>query len=1216
MTDRTAQFDVTFHNLAGGPTHTHIEAFLAVGDSVLYIAAPGNPAVVNELNLELSIDPWDKSSAALAPDGPAVLYLDFSGYLRPAEAANIGVDTSGWSIAPRDGTAIVEVSSRAPLTGKTADLTLTTIVVTGTGVTRPVIRLNDQTAASVEQLLVVQKSTPTDQPLDLKVTLEGPGLVPVGDDTLAQHFRVVLDAGSGLGALGGKLTVWFDTCPNDDAPGATDLGCYEQVAQTFGVTADPQIPVHWISQPDANGSTPPSWSFVADPSQELLPSGRAALTFSGNLPTLTPTRHENGEGLPNVYVHVTGVPGYLDKLAFALLTKTKPIREIDVTATAAARARSVHAQNPGLWAVDVTPLTGQALPPATVSMSVSVGEGVERLAHAPYGDPLGAEQRALDPVVLDSLSLPPWPAATKYVLEARDGNGTALERRGVAFAGFELAANAQLGGLVLERADLTGVHLESANLEGARLAGATLTNAHLNRAILTGADLTNATMTGADVTSADFDHVQLRGAKDVATMVSVPARIVDIAKIQTAGGTGSGVKLHGYDLTNTDLRGVDLRRCDLGTAKLAGTWLAGAKLGRADLRSATFSAQTDLTGADLGWTWLDKAVALDSAKGVEQAWINAWTLLTRGPTATDWAQPAKCDFRRMAVLGVDLSNLTLSGARFDRADLTEANLSRANVSGATFTGAVMGYANLRGIIGLDQAVGFNPKWELIGSLQEGSTRHGVALAGLPLPVGPPTRRDLSKADLSYADLTGVGLYEMNLTGANLHAASLRGADLRGSVLAGADVTSADLTGANLGLVDLETVVGIEDAIDHTESGGSRSLVLANLRRHGASSLGGKPPPVQNLAEAWLPGCDLSGADLTGVNLFHANLEDAKFDGATLEKAQLAFARLGQADIAAVKSATGANVPYVNWKGVKGADKTPGLDSVAVVAWKLVNEGALAPGLPPLPDLTLTGVVLDGVQLPGADVTGMQIAGSAVRLNLAGAKVNYFELTGVRADEIDLSGATGTVGFFCASLRGAKLTGLDLGGGAYFCDFTGADLTNAKLPAANPKTGSRRFLGFNLKDVIGFDTLSGVTPSIRRLYELQTKGARGAGMLDSQGVDLMGGYFNGVDLTDCDLRNATLAGCVFSGAEMAGVKLGGATFGLAFLGSCDLSQVDLTGTDLRKVLYDDATIWPAGFDPVAAGANNAQADPNYTDPRWVIIQQKLGRLELFDGTKPP
>ena len=38
-----------------------------------------------------------------------------------------------------------------------------------------------------------------------------------------------------------------------------------------------------------------------------------------------------------------------------------------------------------------------------------------------------------------------------------------------------------------------------------------------------------------------------------------------------------------------------------------------------------------------------------------------------------------------------------------------------------------------------------------------------------------------------------------------------------------------------------------------------------------------------------------------------------------------------------------------------------------------------------------------------------------------------------------------------------------------------------------------------------------------------------------------------------------------------------------LSMANLRGADLTGVDLTSAKYDDATIWPDGFDPEAAGA---------------------------------
>ena len=59
-----------------------------------------------------------------------------------------------------------------------------------------------------------------------------------------------------------------------------------------------------------------------------------------------------------------------------------------------------------------------------------------------------------------------------------------------------------------------------------------------------------------------------------------------------------------------------------------------------------------------------------------------------------------------------------------------------------------------------------------------------------------------------------------------------------------------------------------------------------------------------------------------------------------------------------------------------------------------------------------------------------------------------------------------------------------------------------------------------------------------------------------------------DLSGADLRHADLSGADLSGADLSGA---------------DLSGADLSGADLHRSRYDISTIWPEGFDPIAAGA---------------------------------
>ena len=80
------------------------------------------------------------------------------------------------------------------------------------------------------------------------------------------------------------------------------------------------------------------------------------------------------------------------------------------------------------------------------------------------------------------------------------------------------------------------------------------------------------------------------------------------------------------------------------------------------------------------------------------------------------------------------------------------------------------------------------------------------------------------------------------------------------------------------------------------------------------------------------------------------------------------------------------------------------------------------------------------------------------------------------------------------------------------------------------------------------------------------------------ADLGDGNFRGAVLDGADLTNASLGKADFTGAKMEGTNLSGSS-----LHRANLSRVDLSKTTLTGALYDEGTIWPYGFDPVAAGA---------------------------------
>ncbi len=75
-----------------------------------------------------------------------------------------------------------------------------------------------------------------------------------------------------------------------------------------------------------------------------------------------------------------------------------------------------------------------------------------------------------------------------------------------------------------------------------------------------------------------------------------------------------------------------------------------------------------------------------------------------------------------------------------------------------------------------------------------------------------------------------------------------------------------------------------------------------------------------------------------------------------------------------------------------------------------------------------------------------------------------------------------------------------------------------------------------------------------------------------GTNLSVADLTDVDLSWANLSRANLFEAVLSGADLTAANLSGA----------DLEGANLTGANLERAVADKYTIWPEGFDPVAAG----------------------------------
>lgn len=203
----------------------------------------------------------------------------------------------------------------------------------------------------------------------------------------------------------------------------------------------------------------------------------------------------------------------------------------------------------------------------------------------------------------------------------------------------------------------------------------------------------------------------------------------------------------------------------------------------------------------------------------------------------------------------------------------------------------------------------------------------------------------------------------------------------------------------------------------------------------------------NLADACLPGLifhganfsnfDFTMADLRRVRGWQACLANAVLPGADLSAANMPGANFRGADMRRV------NLSAARLIGTDLRDANLGLvDRVGQNLWK----GSLFPSR------------LVGVQLEGADLRGAELGGADMRgASMGGAKLDAAHLGGANLSGADLR---------AASLKDAKLGGVDLSNanlGGAGADLNGAELTKANLAGAN--LGNADLTDANLVDAI-------------------------------------------------------------------------------------------------------------------------------------------------------
>jgi uncharacterized protein YjbI with pentapeptide repeats len=86
----------------------------------------------------------------------------------------------------------------------------------------------------------------------------------------------------------------------------------------------------------------------------------------------------------------------------------------------------------------------------------------------------------------------------------------------------------------------------------------------------------------------------------------------------------------------------------------------------------------------------------------------------------------------------------------------------------------------------------------------------------------------------------------------------------------------------------------------------------------------------------------------------------------------------------------------------------------------------------------------------------------------------------------------------------------------------------------------------------------------------------------EGAQALRATLKGAVLTEANLRGVLLSEANLETADLRGANLAGANLGSANLAGANLTGANLEGTNLRNAYADRATVWPAKFDPHAAG----------------------------------
>jgi hypothetical protein len=160
-----------------------------------------------------------------------------------------------------------------------------------------------------------------------------------------------------------------------------------------------------------------------------------------------------------------------------------------------------------------------------------------------------------------------------------------------------------------------------------------------------------------------------------------------------------------------------------------------------------------------------------------------------------------------------------------------------------------------------------------------------------------------------------------------------------------------------------------------------------------------------------------------------------------------------------------------------------------------------------------------------------------------------------------------------NLRGADLTDSNMAGADLKdVNFTGATLTRADLNLAILLNTDLSYANLNQAN-LSFSVTNQMTNFQSANLHLANLSSAKLVMVD----------LSGADLKIANLSNANMNRAILQYANLSFSNLSGANLSQADCRNAIFSDVDLSTTNLRMAFYNQETIWPSAFNPIAAGA---------------------------------